>query len=285
MDAVRLGALEVLRVPEILWTVPEDFFAPRLSAADVAPHVDWLPPQSLLPEHRLQLSMHMYVVRTAHHTVIVDTCIGDGRQRHRAEFSGLATGLLERLRAAGVVPEQVDYVFCTHFHADHVGWNTHLVDGRWAPSFPNARYLFHRPEFEHWTSLPEKDLPSQIKDSILPIAEAGLYDLVDGDFALDDELRLEPTPGHTPGHCSVHLTSRGTEAVITGDLIHHPVQVAMPHWPTIACMDPAQAVETRQAFLARYADTAVEVLGTHFAAPPTCRIVSAGDGWRARFAG
>ena len=284
MKPVRLGALEVQRVEEQQWNVPRDFFVPHAGPEALTPHRDWMPAGCVAPDGTLVLSMQTFVVRTPQHTVLVDTCVGNDRQRHYPEWCNLRTDYLGRLRAAGVSPEQVDYVFCTHFHSDHVGWNTHLVDGRWQPTFPNARYLFHRPEFEHWTRLPEDKLPVALKDSILPIAEAGLYDLVDGDFALDDHLRLEPTPGHTPGHCSVHLSGGGAEAVITGDMIHHPVQVANPQWPTrTSCSDPARAVATRIAFLQRYADTDTWVLGSHFTAPTACRITGRNGALRAVF--
>jgi glyoxylase-like metal-dependent hydrolase (beta-lactamase superfamily II) len=226
------------------------------------------------------LSLHAFVVRTPHHTVLVDTCVGNDKERAYPEWNRLHTDFLGRLRAAGVAPESVDYVFCTHFHGDHVGWNTRLADGRWVPTFPNARYLFHAPEFEHWMALPDDQRPVQVRDSVVPIVEAGQHLVVQGDFALDDALRLEPTPGHTPGHCSVHLASQGAEAVITGDMIHHPVQVAEPGWRTRACSDPARAVDTRRAFLLRYADTPVQVLGTHFAPPTACRVVSRPEGLR-----
>lgn len=283
MKSLRLGALEVQRVEEMLWPVPTEFLFPQLGEQDFAPHYGWLQPDFILPDKRMVLSMHSFVVRTPHHTVVVDTCIGNDRERHYPDWCRMQTQYLGNLRAAGVTPDQVDYVFCTHFHSDHVGWNTQLVNGRWEPTFPNARYLFYRPEFEHWMRMPEQDLPPAMRDSILPIAEAGLYDVVDGDFALDDCLHLEPTPGHTPGHCSVHLTSQGAEAVITGDMIHHPAQVAEPQWATRACLDPAQAVATRTAFVQRYADTDVRVLGTHFPAPTACRIVSQGGKTRPVF--
>jgi glyoxylase-like metal-dependent hydrolase (beta-lactamase superfamily II) len=283
MKPLRLGALEVLRVEEMLWPVPFQFLFPQLGDEAWAPHREWLQPRFFLPDGRMVLSLHAFVVRTPHHTVLVDTCVGNDKQRAYPEWSGLRTGFLERLQAAGVAPEQVDAVFCTHLHGDHVGWNTRLVDGRWVPTFPNARYLFYRPEFEHWMRLPEAGMPQPVRDSVLPIAEAGRHVLVEGDFALDDALTLEPTPGHTPGHCSVHLAGGGQEAVITGDLIHSPVQVAEPQWPTRACSDPALAVATRTAFVRRYADTSVRVLGTHFSPPTACRVVSRGGALRPAF--
>ncbi len=285
MKTLRLGALEVRRVDEQTWMVPVGFFTPHPPAEAVNAHRGWMPPTSLLDDGTMVLSMHSFVVRTPHHTVLVDTCVGNDRQRHYPEWCNLNVDYLGRLRAAGVTPDQVDYVFCTHFHADHTGWNTHLVNGRWEPTFPNARDLVHRPEFEHWMRLPEANMPANVKDSILPIAEAGLYDLVDGDFALGDHLRLEPSPGHTPGHCSVRLSGGGVEAVITGDMIHHPVQVAHPEWPTRACTNPAQAVATRTALLQRSADRDVRVLGSHFMEPTACRIVSRGGSLRAVFEG
>jgi glyoxylase-like metal-dependent hydrolase (beta-lactamase superfamily II) len=284
MKPLRVGALEVRRVEECIWPIPIQTIFPQLSEADWAPHRAWLQPRFFAPDGRMLLSMHAFLVRTPQHTVLVDACIGNDKQRAYPEWTGLRTDFLARLRAAGAAPEEVDYVFCTHFHADHVGWNTRLVDGRWVPTFPNARYLFHRPEFEHWTALPEAALPQAVRDSVLPIAEAGRHVLVEGDFALDDAIRLEPTPGHTPGHCSVRLASGGAEAVITGDMIHSPVQVAEPQWPTRACSDPAQAVRTRTAFLQRCADAPVDVLGTHFMPPTACRIVSRGGALRPRFA-
>ena len=284
MKPLRLGALEVLRVEEMIWPVPITFLFPQLSEADVQPHAAWLQPRFFDAQWRMVLSMHAFVVRTPHHTVLVDACVGNDKERAYPEWNRLRTDFLGRLRAVGVAPEQVDYVFCTHFHGDHVGWNTRLDNGRWVPTFPNARYLFHKPEFEHWMALPDAKRPPPVRDSVVPIVEAGQYQVVSGDFALDDAFYLEPTPGHTPGHCSVHLASQGLEAVVTGDMIHSPAQIAEPQWPTRACSDPAQAVATRTAFLQRYADTAVQVLGTHFAPPTTCRIVSRSDGLRPVFA-
>jgi glyoxylase-like metal-dependent hydrolase (beta-lactamase superfamily II) len=225
----------------------------------------------------MRLSIHTFVVRTPHHTILVDTCIGNDRKRDVPLWDHMRTDYLGRLRRAGVDPASVDYVFCTHMHVDHVGWNTHLADGRFVPTFPNARYLFHRTEWEHWRETEDENQAEVVRDSLLPIVDAGLAEMVDSDFAIEDILRLEPTPGHTPGHCSVQLGGAEPGAVITGDMIHHPIQIARPQWTSRVCWDPDLAVSTRRAFLERYAGSGTLVLGTHFA-PPTAVRVEGGAG-------
>ena len=307
MKALQLGEVQVFRIEEMVWEIPHTFLFPDLPAEALAPHMGWLrprfftfpdlPAEALAPhmgwlrprffteDGRMRLSIHAFVVRTPHHTVLVDTCVGNDKERAVVpDFHRLRTPFLARLAdQAGITPEQVDYVFCTHFHVDHVGWNTRLVDGRWQPTFPQARYLFHRPEFEHYTGLPDDQLPASVRDSVLPVAEAGKAELVDGGHAIGDHLVLEPTPGHTPGHCSVRIaTSRGP-AVITGDLLHTPVQVHAPHWSPRVDHDAAQAVATRAGFIARHAEAGSLVLGTHFAPPTACRFERNGGGHRPRF--
>jgi len=179
-----------------------------------------------------------------------------------------------------VPPESVDLVVCTHLHVDHVGWNTRLEGGRWVPTFPRARHLFARREWEHWSSENEDDTKRIMADSVTPVLDAGLADLVAMDHRVSDEMWFEPTPGHTPGHVSVRLRAGGAEAVITGDLMHCPVQVAEPDWCSHFDSDPDQARKTRRAFCERYADTAVAVLGTHFHHPTAGRIVRHGSTWR-----
>jgi glyoxylase-like metal-dependent hydrolase (beta-lactamase superfamily II) len=187
---------------------------------------------------------------------------------------------LEDLDKAGYPAAQIDTVICTHLHIDHVGWNTRLVDGRWVPTFPHARYLLARREWEHWSADTDRWNQTILADSVRPIFDAGLVDLVEADHAVDAAVRLEPTPGHTPGHVSVHVRSRGEEAVITGDLVHHPAQFARPHWGASVDWDRAMADRTRRAFMERYADTPVLVIGTHFAGPTAGRLVRDGDAYR-----
>jgi glyoxylase-like metal-dependent hydrolase (beta-lactamase superfamily II) len=172
-------------------------------------------------------------------------------------------------------------VLCTHLHVDHVGWNTRLVNGKWVPTFPNARYLFGRKEWEHWSSAQALHRDGDVMgDSVRPIIDAGLAELVDMNHALTPEVRLEPTPGHTPGHVSVRISSRGEEAVITGDLMHHPLQCAEPDLANNFDVDAAAARRTRRDFLARYSNKPVLVLGTHFAPPTGGWVVDAEQAWR-----
>jgi glyoxylase-like metal-dependent hydrolase (beta-lactamase superfamily II) len=156
-------------------------------------------------------------------------------------------------------------------HVDHVGWNTRLVDGHWQPTFTNARYLYNTAEYQHWKVEPQVYGPV-FEDSVQPIFDAGLADLVDETHRITDEVWLEPTPGHTPGHVSVHVASRGEEAVITGDMIHHPCQIHHPEWSSLADWHADMSARTRAGFVERYADRPVLIIGTHFAAPTAGRI-------------
>jgi glyoxylase-like metal-dependent hydrolase (beta-lactamase superfamily II) len=187
---------------------------------------------------------------------------------------------LEDLAAAGFAKESVDRVLCTHLHFDHVGWNTVLEDGKWAPTFKNARYLVGEKEWGFWKDTDDPYAPEAKHDSVLPIFDAGLVDLVEMDHRITDEVRFVPTPGHTPGHVSVVIESQGQQAIITGDIFHSPLQMAHPDWADIADVDGDQAHETRKQFLETYADGPVLILGTHFASPTAGKIVRDGDSYR-----
>lgn len=237
-------------------------------------------PRSLDPiSGNLVLVIQAFLVRTRHHTIVVDTCVGDDKQRPNRPFWHMQklNTFLPRLAAAGVNPQDVDYVMCTHLHSDHIGWNTQLRDGRWVPTFPKAKYIFAQKEWESWERLHQRTSQPQIADSVLPIIEARQAQLVSTDFALDDEVWLEPTPGHTEGHVSVHLASRGAEAVITGDCIHSPVQCLAPQWIMRADSDSVLAGKTRRSFLERYCESSVTVCATHFPEPSMGRITRRGD--------
>ncbi|MFN0317769.1 MAG: MBL fold metallo-hydrolase [Burkholderiales bacterium] len=276
-----LGQITITRIVEsICRGFDARGFFPQTTSEDWVRHRTWMEPWALEPATgKLILTIQAFLVRTRHHTILVDTCVGDHKPRLARPFWHMQklNTFLPRLAAAGVEPRDVDYVMCTHLHWDHVGWNTQLRDGRWVPTFPNAKYIFAKQEWDNFEALNRREPQPHYGDSLLPVMEAGQVQLVAGDFALDDEVWLEPTPGHTPGHVCVHLASQGNDAVITGDCIHSPVQCLEPGWIMRADLDPALASSTRRSFLERYCDTSVTVCATHFPEPSFGRIIQRDD--------
>ena len=278
---VALGPFTITTVVERAGPTPPTWLLPDAVPDAVERHRDWMAPHFLDDKGRLLQSIHTFIVRTSALTVLVDTCVGNDKDRGgRKPFHMMRTGFLDDLRAAGVAPEAVDVVICTHLHVDHVGWNTRLDNGRWVPTFPRARHLFARTEWEHWSRERDDESRRIMADSVQPVLDAGLATLVDADHHVSDEIWLEPTPGHTPGHVSVRLRAGGADAVITGDLMHSPIQMAEPQWCSNFDSDPDMARKTRRAFCERYADSGVTVLGTHFHEPTAGRIVKHGAAWR-----
>ena len=213
----------------------------------------------------LSLSFHSYLVRTAKYTILVDTCCGNDKERpSRIEWHQRNGPYLDNLLARGVSPEDVDFVMCTHLHADHVGWNTKLVDGRWAPTFPNAQYLFVEKEYSFWKQQQaETDdliMHGSHADSVLPVIDSGQAKLVAPEHEIVAGVYMEPAYGHTPGTVVLHLETAGAHAVICGDVMHHPVQLAHPEWSSSFCEDPGQSAKTR-----------TELLGREGRHPSSCR--------------
>lgn len=277
----RIGEIVILRALEMVMPFDRRAFYPQVTEADWAPHLPWLAPNAFDPAtDSLIFPMQSYVVRTSRHTVLIDTCVGNHKERPTRPPWHQKTDAtyLRALAAHGIAPADIDFVFCTHLHSDHVGWNTRLEDGRWVPTFPNARYIFSKKELETWRDVGHPRFSrATLEDSVLPIVEAGRAELVSNDYALDDEIRLEPTPGHTPDHVAVALTSNGESAVMCGDLMHSPVQCRHPEWVPAPDWDPVVAVRTRRSFLERYCDTPTLVCTAHFPLPSAGRIVRAGD--------
>ena len=243
----------------------------------------WLLPHFATPAGRMLISFQCFVLRSRDKVAMIDTCIGNDRQREYPVFCNLQTTFLEDLATAGFPPNTVNTVLCTHLHFDHVGWNTRKVNGKWVPTFPQARYLFGKTEYEHWQHL--KDTGGyhnvdHLADSIEPIVKAGLHELVGPEHRITDEVWLEPTPGHTPGHVSVHIRSKGEEAVITGDMMHHPIQLAAPDIHGNFDMEKELGAKTRRAFIERYADKKVLIIGSHFCHPSSGWIVRDGAAWK-----
>lgn len=228
--------------------------------------LSWLTPDFATGEGKLKMVIQTLVLETPTRRIVVDTGLGNDKQgRSVPVWNNRTTPFLKTLSAAGFPPESIDMVICTHLHVDHVGWNTRLVDGQWVPTFAKARYVFGRTEYQHWRDHSEAaDETATFADSVQPIVAAGRADLVASDAAICDEITLIPTPGHSPGHVSLHIRSDGAEALLTGDVAHHPCQMAHLDWSSTVDSDPAQAIATRQALFSRFADTATLVIGGHF---------------------
>ena len=282
MTQRQLGEILIHRIVESEGPDPyfdPPVFFPETTPEDWARHKAWLEPSAMDPvSGHLIFALQSYLVRTRHHTILVDTCVGDHKQSGISRWSMTSGGSFPaRLAAAGVPPEAVDYVVCTHFHGDHVGWNTQLRDGRWVPTFPNAKYIFSRKEYEYREASRTTEPYPAFADSVLPVVQAGQAVLVTSDYAIDDDVWLEPTPGHAPDPFSVHLASKGAEAVIAGDIVHSPAQFVEPTWGCFADFDPKLARETRLTFFERYCETDVLICTAHLPSPSVGRIVPRGD--------
>jgi glyoxylase-like metal-dependent hydrolase (beta-lactamase superfamily II) len=281
----NVGDVKIARIAEIYGFVDNISMLLKDATAEFVQQFAWLRPHFATPEGKMILSFQCFALRSRGKNIMIDTCIGADRKREYDVFCNLQTSFLEDLTAAGFPPQSIDIVLCTHLHFDHVGWNTRLVNGRWVPTFPQARYLFGRQEYDHWVHLRNTggyhDF-EHMQDSIDPVIEAGLVDFITPDYPVTDEVSLFPTPGHTPGHVSVLIRSGGEEAVITGDMMHHPIQFIDPQRHGNFDMDKDQGGRTRQAFVDRFADRPSLVIGSHFAEPTSGWIVRDGKGWKLR---
>ncbi len=267
-----------------------DFLVPGMPAGLADAHADWLRPHFIDPaDGRVIMAFQSFVLRTPHHTILVDACTGNDKERHdRPQWHRQKHPYLDRLKAAGVTPDDVDFVFCTHLHADHVGWNTVLDNGRWVPTFPNARYLFQRDEYAANEAAHRRAVASgappiwhgSFEDSVLPIVAAGRAVMVDSDHAIEDGVRLEAAYGHTPGNCLMHAASGGRRALFIGDIMHTPAQFAAPQFSSRFCADPALSAKVRVGLCETYAESDTTILAAHFPTPGVGRIVRHRDAFR-----
>lgn len=278
-----IGAARIDRVVESEEPIldPLQLF-PEATAGILASQMAWLAPRYYDPASGLLMTpIQSFVVRVGGRIIVVDTCVGDCKQRLRPMFHQQQRGWLARLAALGISPGQVDYVLCTHFHVDHVGWNTRLQDGRWVPTFPKARYVFTHEEWEYWRSAEGvralERTGDYMGDSVIPVVEAGLADFVAMDHELCPEVRLIPAAGHTPGFVCVDIRSSGERLVLAGDLMHTPLQCVFPEWTTRFCADPGGAARTRVRLLSQWAQERTRIMPAHFSSP-SIGIVERRDG-------
>ena len=281
---IERGGLTIHRIIELegAWFDPLTFFA-GLTAQRLEENRSWLEPDALDPvTGKLVMCVQSYVVRTPHHTILVDSCVGNDKNLPMIPvWSRLKSNTyMNALAAAGLSVNDIDMVMCTHLHLDHVGWNTRLENGRWVPTFPNARYLFSGKELAYWREQSARTAVPWIVESVLPIVAANRADLVTSDHELNEHVRLEPTPGHTIDHFAVQLGAGRTEAVVTGDLFHSPLQLRCLDISMQGDYDGEQTVRSRRRFLERYCDTDTLVCTAHFPPPSTGRITRWDDGFR-----
>ena len=282
----QIGKIKVTRIQEVVF--PEFSDVIPAVTQELVKEIKWLFPHFVTADGHLSLSIHSLIVETPTDKLVVDTCIGDSRDRMPMEgMHMLSTNYMRDMQAEGYQPEDMDFVLCTHLHVDHVGWNTRLVDEKWVPTFPNAKYIMDKKDLDFWSSI---DVDTDIdfmqvqrqvfEDSLMPVINAGLAQPVDAPSIICDGVRLISTPGHTPGHVSVVLESEGQTGLITGDFIHHPIQFHDPALVSPFDVDNEMAIETRRRIFGEYADTPTLIIGTHFAGPTAGTLVTENGTYR-----
>ena len=281
MQKWQIGDVTVTKIVELETCGGASWILPDATPA-ACREIEWLHPEFMDEAGELRFSVHALVIEIGARTIVVDTCVGNDKDRMPyKDWHKLQTAFLADFAAAGFDPASVDCVLCTHLHVDHVGWNTMLVDGEWIPTFPNARYLVARDEFDYFSRTDIEAFNQQVfGDSVAPIERAGLLDLVETNHSVCDEVTLVPTLGHTPGHVSIQINSQGEQGLITGDFVHHPCQMARLDWGSAADLDVDRADQTRRQVFAEYADTPTLIIGTHFAGATAGHILREGDVYR-----
>ncbi|CAB3750113.1 MBL fold metallo-hydrolase [Paraburkholderia humisilvae] len=276
----QIGHVSITRVTETAFTLPLSFLYPNWRTICRAELGRLLSPATLdVQQEEVILSVHTWVVRTGGHTLLIDTGIGNGKYRpFNARFDQLQTSFIERLALAGVRPSDVDYVLLTHLHADHVGWNTQFVDGRWIPTFPRAKYVFPRAEMDFFATRAGENRRMVFEDSVLPVVEANQATLIPesgGEFL--DGIEFHPTPGHSIAHMAISIRSEGEEALFCGDVMHNPLQVYRPDWCSTVALDRARARSSRRWLLDYVAERGALVFTAHFPESSVGRVTRNGD--------
>ena len=278
-----VGDLTIHRVIEQETTfLPALEMLPGLTPEVLAENRAWMQQAKALDEQdTLILCFQSYVIKTPHHTILVDSCIGNDKPRPQRAKWNMKTDdtYLRGLASAGFSPDDIDFVMCTHLHVDHVGWNTRMENGRWVPTFPKARYVFGKQEFDYWTEQNAKAPVPPFVDSVLPVVEAKRHEVVGHDHQIGDHVRILPTPGHTPGHVAFTFGRGKDDAVFSGDLMHSPIQTLYPEMSMKFDVDQLAAGKTRRGFLERYCDTDTLCCTAHFPSPSTGKIRRLGNGF------
>jgi glyoxylase-like metal-dependent hydrolase (beta-lactamase superfamily II) len=268
--------------------VPTEIFG-DCTQAHLDENKHWLQPRFQDPVSGLLMcTIQSFLIKQAGLTILVDCCAGNDKERKRPQFHRQKHPWLDTLRAAGAKPEDIDVVLCTHLHVDHIGWNTRLDNGKWVPTFPNARYLIAEREWDFWRNAGPAALERTgdfLTDSVLPIIDSGQAEMIGDTHSLRGDISIEPVHGHTPGQKMLRLGSGAGQALLTADMMHHPLQLKYPEWSTRFCIDPDMARQTRIDFLKEHAGSGRLIFPTHFPSPTACRIDRDGKAYRFTFDG
>ncbi|KKC23921.1 MBL fold metallo-hydrolase [Sphingomonas sp. SRS2] len=275
-----VGNVEIGRIfdSSLLGFTAQSWF-PLFDREALRAHEHWLCPDHFDPETgRIPMPVHSWLLRVGGRNVLIDTCMGNDKERPQfPEMHRLQNRYLDRLAAVGLAPADIDYVLCTHLHVDHVGWNTCLENGRWVPTFPNARYIFSKVEYEATKAEaldPAKPayLRATFEDSIHPVIEAGKVELYDGTYELLDCITLRPAPGHSEGHVRIELRSQDNLGIFCGDMVHSPLQIPLWEWSSVVCWDKAMSAKARHELLQYCVNENALLIPGHFEAPHVGRI-------------
>jgi len=276
----KIGEVEIIQIVEMEDNDSFSTIIPESKPKRIL-EIGWMRPHFADEKGNLKALVQSFLIRSNGKNILIDTCNGNEKSRpSMPAWGNLKTDFLRKFRDVGVMPENIDIVACTHLHFDHVGWNTKIEGGKWVPTFPNAKYLFSKKEYDYWIKKPQKELADDlngIDDSVTPVVEAGLAEFVSDDYRIDGNVRFIPTPGHTPHHISVVIESNGEKAIISGDVLHHPCQIAHQEWTTLSDAHPNQTIETRKKFLGEIKNSNTLLIGSHFADPVAGLVIKKGD--------
>lgn len=276
MKIIRVGEAEIQRVEEMAHKWPMSALTEDESLLALNSH--WLAPHFIDADGYWDMVFQSWVMVVDSRVIVVDPCAGNGRNFPAFPmFHMLDTPYIERFETTGFRPEDVDFVFCTHLHCDHCGWNTQLREGRFVPTFPNARYIIVKREYDHWDPQRPGHVPVELnagvfENSVLPVVKAGLAEVVEDRYRLSESLMIEPAYGHTAGHSIMHLESRGEQAYFTGDAFHHPLELIYPELDQGAAEDFSQTLSTRRRLIQLFVENNALIIPAHFPAPHVGRL-------------
>jgi glyoxylase-like metal-dependent hydrolase (beta-lactamase superfamily II) len=265
-NIIRVGNVEIMSLSDGLLEFDLCNFFPTIPQENWQQYTD-----HLTEEHHVRFNLGSFLVRSEGRTILVDTGLGP----KPADTPDVPWGtLLEDFTANGIKPEDIDMVVMTHLHRDHVGWNLQSQNGKYTPTFPNARYWMSTKDWEacHQPEVQQDRFPNA-PTCVWPLEALGLVELMQGEHVLTRDLTAIPTPGHTPGHMSILITSQGERALILGDVAHNPAQVHETDWVSRADMDPEVTRQTRRALMERLEREGMVVAAGHFPAPGFGKVI------------